>query len=75
MQMTQPTFQTITLPSPKIDVGLSCENHKVGIRKIKIKTTTTKKTTPKQKIIISGESERMRRRGRHGSLASYEHKV
>lgn len=75
MQMTEPTFQTITLPSPKIDVGLSCENHKVGIRKIKIKTTTTKKTTPKQKIIISGESERMRRRGRHGSLASYEHKV
>lgn len=73
--MTEPTFQTITLPSPKIDVGLSCENHKVGIRKIKIKTTTTKKTTPKQKIIISGESERMRRRGRHGSLASYEHKV
>lgn len=75
MQMTEPTFQTITLPSPKIDVGLSCENHKVGIRKIKIKTTTTKKTTPKPKIIISGESERMRRRGRHGSLASYEHKV
>lgn len=75
MQMTEPTFQTITLPSPKIDVGLSCENHKVGIRKIKIKTTTTKKTTPKQKIIISGESERMRRRERHGSLASYEHKV
>lgn len=50
MQMTEPTFQTITLPSPKIDVGLSYENHKVRIRKIKIKTTTTKKTTtPKQK--------------------------
>lgn len=49
MQMTEPTFQTITLPSPKIDVGLSCENHKVGIRKIKIKTTTTKKNNPKTK--------------------------